>query len=313
MASTSYPGPSHNAGAVTEAEYEQLVGRTAPEGVLGHPADDPVVYADGTGVRTVKVRAGRRALVRGFAYETGPVDLPIELPPNTSGQNRIDLVVFRLNRATWRVQESWTTGIPGQGAPPASQNDLPTGVWDIPIARVTVASGAGALAPTTVTPVNWYIGPDGNIRCTSTTRPPHAVSRRLWETDTERALISNGADWLVEYEDTDWDPLGIQSGSGWNAVDLRIRRRTGHATLQCDVIRAGTGLASNLTSILTTLPSGYRPSGSSPLSFIGFPISGGGSACRVTVTPSTGQVRIDSHSGFTSTGIMTLTATWPVG
>lgn len=229
MASTSYPSPAHNAGAVTELEYERLVQGQSADGVLGAPGDVAGAYADGAGIRVVKILNNIRALVHGFLWDSGPtvISMP-SLAANTSGQTRIDLIVLRLDRSTWTVREAVVQGVPGQGAPAYTQSLAatgPTSVWEIPLAEVTVANGASVLTSGTVTRRNWYLSEDGTILCTSDTRPPHFPGRRAREYNTDRTIESTGANWLsvfTGYRDketvsfTNKSTHAIQVGFGGN-------------------------------------------------------------------------------------------------
>lgn len=312
MASISYPRPAFNAGKVTELQYEHLASAQAADGVVGTPADQPLVYSDGTGIRTVKVRLGRRALVRGHMYESGTSDIPIELAANVSGAVRIDLIVLRLTRSTMRVQEAAITGTPGAGTPAGTNDTGDTGVWDFPIARVTVASGATALAASTVTPTAWYLGDDGQILCTAgngstipSTRPPHQAGRRIFEVDTGKALISTGSSWVIEYEDTGW--VGVSLAAGWSSQGTRVRRVNGVVTMQLDIARAGTALAAGTPSNLANLAVEFRPLNT--LNHVGWLVSSGAAYGWWTVS-SAGLVRIES-AGLGPTSAMRSTATWP--
>lgn len=197
MASNSYPRTGYNSGALTNVEHERLTERSAPDGLIGATSDLPLVYADGTGTRTVKIRSGRSALVRGSYYESGGSDISITLDANSSGQPRIDMIVLRLNRSGYTVTEDKITGTPAASpSPPAiTQQTGSTGLWDLPVAQVAVASGATSLSAGTVTPLGWYIQDDGQIVCTATTRPQHVAGRRIFQTDVGLWYTSDGTTW----------------------------------------------------------------------------------------------------------------------
>jgi hypothetical protein len=197
VASISYPSPTYNGGSVTDLEFERLTGQQAPDGLIGTPTDLPLVYADGTGTRRVMVRANRRGLIRGFAFDSGATDIPLTLAANTSGSTRIDLIVLRLDRSTWKVTEAVVQGMPGAGAPSVTLNTGAVGVWEMPVASVTVVNGASTLAAGTVTPLAWYLGDDGQILCTPTTRPPHALGRAIYEPAGGARYTSNGSAWSL--------------------------------------------------------------------------------------------------------------------
>ncbi len=260
MASKSYPRAAYNGGAITELEHERLVNALAPDGLLGDPAAPAMAYADGTGTRQVKIRAGRLAVVRGGQYDSGDVDINLpQLAANTSGLTRIDLAVLRLNRGDYSITETVITGQPGGAAPSPVQQTGPTGFWDLPLAEVTVVNGAGSLAAGAVIPRAWYVGDDGQIRCTQTTRPPVQAGRRFREIDTGRTLESNGTRWFVVLEDT--GALFVGAAGGWSAqAGNTVRRKNGWVMLNLVAIRVGGAVNNATNSLVCTVPERFRPS-----------------------------------------------------
>lgn len=268
MVSISYPSPAYNAGTVTDLEFERLSASQAPDGLIGYPTDPALVYANGSGTRVVRIRPNRRGLVRGFEYDSGPSELTLTLAANTSGVTRVDLIVLRLDRATWTVKEAVVQGTPGSGAPSPTQNTGSIGVWELPLAEVTVTNGATTLSAGTVVPVAWYLGDDGQILCTDETRPPTAEGRMFTEVDTDRTWHGNPLRLLVtpvtvssrsardsfpnKYEGlpfwrSDLDRLDVYTGSGW-----RIFARPSSAVVPNTQSTASTGYT-NLATVGPTV------------------------------------------------------------
>lgn len=265
MASNSYPHPDHNGGSLTPLEHERLVHRQAPDGVLGLPTDAAPVFADGTGTRTVKIRAGTRALVRGKLYEAGPVDIPVELEANTSGSTRTDLVVLRLDRNDGhRVREGYRKGIPGQGVPTLTTDESAT-VYEFPLSAVTVASGATSLAADKATRKCWYLNDDGLIVVGDGAEyPPHHMGRELWDRNIRKLLVSDGASrWLTVQEDSDF--VAVPANVGWGSGTARLRARNGYVTCRVEMTRTGGELAAGTDTNICTIPVGYRPLENVPL------------------------------------------------
>lgn len=287
MASISYPAESYNSGAISDLEYERLASTQSADGLIGSPSDPPLVWADGTGTRRVYILANRRAQVRGFHYDSGPSTITLTLAANSSGLPRVDLIVLRLNRATWTVREDIVQGTPGAGAPTRTMNTGSIGVWEFPLAEVTVDSGVSAIVAGKVTRRSWYVGDDGQIRCTSATRPEYDLGRTFWEEDTSRFLLGVAGGWRVVHEDTGW--VSFSPSTGWSPLDCRGRRLNGWIYLQCDVARVGT-LPAGTGSDLAVIPSQLRP----PLTLhlTGIVVTGNGLA-RVTIE-SNGLVRLQS-------------------
>ena len=146
MAEESWPNQAHNARAVTDIEYELLAARFSDDGVYGNPHHAAVVTA-GTGL-SVNIRADVAASVRGHAWYSGADTVSLSLPGNISGQTRVDWVVLRLDRTNWTVRAAIVGGTPGAGAPPLTQDPGSTGVWEVPLALVTILSGAASVTVT---------------------------------------------------------------------------------------------------------------------------------------------------------------------
>jgi hypothetical protein len=313
MAEASWPSPTYNSRAVNDAEYERLVASQAADGLIGVPSDTPLIYADGTGTREVRVVAERYALVRGRMWYSGStiVTLPA-LSANSSGSTRIDLVVLRLDRSTFEVTVEVVEGTPGASAPAATRQTGGTGVWEMELAEVTVADGATTLAGSTVTPRAWYLGDDGQILCTSTTRPPHQLGRRIGQTDG-RDYISTGSSWVLTREDT--GVVDISPASGWSTSLCRYQRVNRFVTLEVSVGRTGGNLGAGTDTTTCTLPSGARPRADMrPDGVIWLP-SSAPIPCIFTLSAAAGTLRMTDYRSTCVTGsaVHLFTLTYPVG
>ncbi len=200
MAETSWPSPSHNSRAVTDREYEELVAAYAGDGLVGVPTEQALVYGDGTG-QYVKIRAERRALVRGHMWSSGASEFTKSITPNGAGSARRDLVVLRLTRATWNVTIEVKLGSPGASAPSVTQDLTNSGVFEIPLAIVNVQSGASSIASGDVQMVAWHLG-EQTYYCLSTTRPPATPGRRIYEFDTGFEYVGVGSAYVRVGTDT---------------------------------------------------------------------------------------------------------------
>lgn len=197
MAESSWPSPD-NSHAVTDIQYEQLV-TPAAHGLIGSPSDTPAVYADSSG-KQVKIRPGKAAWLRGHRWASDPsVDIIQALASNTSGNTRIDRIVLRYSRTTYNVNLAVLQGTPSGSpvVPALTQQTGTTGVFEIPLARVTLANNYSTVAAGNVTPEAWYLGTGGLILCTSSTRPSGVDSPQLiYETDTGAYARWNGSKWM---------------------------------------------------------------------------------------------------------------------
>lgn len=200
----AYPTEAHFARAVTPREYEELHTHT-PDGLIGHPSLDPLVYADST-IMGVRVRPDRGGMIRGLRWTSEAGDT-LTLDQNTTpGSTRIDLIVLRMTRNPWDAQLAVIKGVPSASptAPtPTYGTNTATGVYEIPVAAVTVpynASPSATVGPGQVEPRGWYVGDDGQLLCTKETRRfvPHVPGRRVTETDTGVQWTSNGSRWCSD-------------------------------------------------------------------------------------------------------------------
>lgn len=307
MTQTSYPLPPSR--QITDAEYERLMGDLMPSGWLAEPTEPPIVYADGTAL-AVTVRAGKRVWVRGFLWESGDTDFTLSIDSNDSGSTRVDLVVVRLDRATWECTIEVRKGTPGAG-PPSPVMQFDTGVYEVPVATVTVATGATVIAAAAVLSVAWAIGTGGLIQCLSSWRPPHAANRLIWERDTGRQVLSTGTAWRAVFDDTGW--LSCTLRSGWSTSPTgycRVRRYCGVAYLYIDLFRSGNRMAAGgASTTIATLPAGFAPPHTV---IVPAAISYTAGRARININ-SAGEIRVNLYDVIDKGHAVSAAASWPLG
>lgn len=220
MAEASWPDTGHNSRSVTDIEYEQLVSSYAAEGVIGTPLDQPLAYGDGTGM-VVKLRANRFATLRGHIWSSGTADLSYTVTANSSGSTRVDLVVLRLDRNNWTVRAVVKAGAGSSGA--MTKQTGTTGIYEIPLATVTVVNGATAIAVGDVANVAYYAAPPAAVAHSSLNSwVPQTAGRELFNTDTGLRFQTNGNGWkqcLTEGSGmrlVGWDIKNNQEFAYWN-------------------------------------------------------------------------------------------------
>lgn len=192
MAQSSWPSPDASR-AVSDLQYEQLAAPQYTDGLVGSPTDTAAVFADSSG-RQVTVRAGRLAQLRGHGWASGATDTVLAIAANTSGSSRTDLVVLGLSRTTWNVTAYVKAGTPGAGAPALQLDTGTTGIYEMPLAEVTVPNAAAVIGPSQVKMRAWYSRPDGAASAGIDTRPPNPTpGMKLWENAT--AYVWNGSAW----------------------------------------------------------------------------------------------------------------------
>jgi len=264
VAEVSWPASSYNSGAVTEAEYERLAARFADDGVYWLAAGSPVV-SPGSGLQ-VLVQANLRATVRGFYYESGPTGVALAIDSNSSGATRIDRVVLRLDRSTWEVRAAIRQGTPGSGAPTLVRQPWDTGVWEIPLALVTVPSGASSITSGNIAVAPLWVGSRSRVHLTSQRDPAPFPGQINYAYDLDAYERWNGSAWKTIIEDTGWVSLSPNGpdGGAWSNNNLsRVRRVNGRVHLRFSVRRwsnNGLGLDDDDGSAVFTLAAQFRPS-----------------------------------------------------
>ncbi|MDX3455034.1 hypothetical protein PV396_24355 [Streptomyces sp. ME02-8801-2C] len=256
MAQDSWPSPAHNSRAVTDVEYEKIAAHFSEDGVYGTPADTQVV-AVGTGLN-VAVRADVFASVRGHAWTSGTSTVTLSIGANVSGSTRIDRVVLRLDRSTWTVRAVVRAGTPGSGAPALVQDTGDTGVYEIPLALVSLLSGASTV---TVTRSELYVGARIRPATSSTRNPAPALGETCLETDTGRVRMWNGTLWVLVYDDGGGETVIDSPLSAWEILTNSVlATRSGNVHLRLGVLRraAGTLAGADESRLPILIPAAYR-------------------------------------------------------
>lgn len=260
MAQISVPLPSANR-QLTDAEYEAVVAGYSEDGLTdGTPSTQPPIYADGSGLN-VKIRPDRWAVLRAYLWHTDSAGDTVDLQAADTSA-RTDLIVLRLDRSTWAVSVAAVKGTPGAGVPDPTRDTGDSGVYEIPWAEVDVAANATSIGASAVRSRAWYLSRNGTILCTSSTLPPAAPGRTIYDTETATqylALSYSSDSWRVTSEDTGYVPVPFAAGN-WTAggATPMICRKDGWITLRLGDPEKVGGLAANADSHIIDLPPGFR-------------------------------------------------------
>lgn len=137
-------------GSVNEQQFSKLMRLVARSGGADEIVDvgSALAVTIATGTRLVTVGAGDCA-ASGLMVSNS-TSQNVTLPANSSGNPRIDYIVVNIDWVADTATITSVTGSPGGSpVPPALVKTAGT-QWQLPLARVTVASGAGQLAGGTV-------------------------------------------------------------------------------------------------------------------------------------------------------------------
>lgn len=261
MAEGSWPSPNHGSPArsVTDTEYVRLAPWNS-DGIF--PSSSDVIYANSSGMQ-VHVRANKFGLVRGHAWTSGPDEYNLTIGPNTSGSTRIDTGVLRLDRSTWDVNAAVRPGTPGAGAPALQRGTGDTGLFEIPLADITVVNGAASIAAGNVRTRTLLQA--GGVRVCNAIGDIQAVLTAgdiVYELTTGRWIGWTGSSGATLHEDTGYQNLTIIGNWQVGGFTPQVRLRNGWVYLRGSIVRKTNTLQSTDTnSPIATIPASYRPAG----------------------------------------------------
>jgi hypothetical protein len=201
MAETSWPSPD-NGRTVNDRQYEIIMAQTTDDGLLSDdtgvnldPGGIAPVYGDSSGMQ-VKIPANIYGQVRGFGWGSGTSILTRAIAANASGSTRLDRIVLELNKTTWNVRLATVQGTPGGGLPALTRSVTDTGVFQVHLAAVTVASGASTISAASVNANGDRIG----------------TKVRAYKAQDDAEMPRLGGIWFDEDTET-W--------SGWDGTNVR--------------------------------------------------------------------------------------------
>ncbi|MFD3714258.1 hypothetical protein [Streptomyces sp. NPDC058677] len=223
--------------------------------MYGEPGDAAVV-TPGTGL-SVNLRANVYASVRGHAWTSGTSTVNLPVTANSSGQTRVDRVVLRLDRSDWTVRAAVKAGAPGGGAPALTQSTGDTGTFEVPLANVTLVSGANSV---TVARNELYVGVRIRPSTSSTRNPNPAPGEMCFETNTGRVRVWTGDSWAGLFDDSGQIVINSPLSAWTIGTDSVLQKRNGnvHLRLGSFTRAAGTLAGGDESRLPVLIPSAYR-------------------------------------------------------
>ncbi|MFD9792348.1 hypothetical protein ACFWXK_15515 [Streptomyces sp. NPDC059070] len=144
MTETSWPFDTGDGARVDPVRWQSLVTPGATSGVIGRWGDSALSVSVSTAQDGAVEVAPGKALIRGVVYQT---DQPVTLTLNaqTEPVPRIDLVVIELDMAARKAQARILKGQPATTPVAPGVRQIDGGVWQYPLAQVTVRRGVTAV------------------------------------------------------------------------------------------------------------------------------------------------------------------------
>lgn len=178
-------------------------------GIVRHASNSLAVTVDASDVVTIKAGAvviPQDQATGGGVFRCGsPADVTGSLTARHATNSRIDLVIFRaLDPDVVGSHAARTGRIEIVAGDPAGSPVAPTlPKLAVELARITVPADGGGTATVDSTQRLYFAAPGGTVVCTSSTRPAHVEGLCIYETDTDKMLVSDGAAWSV-FSATNW-------------------------------------------------------------------------------------------------------------
>jgi hypothetical protein len=123
-----------------ESQYTLLLREFAGTGVLDSQLGGGLLVTGSGSALTVSIAAGNAIVRAAMAMNDAPVSQSINA--NASGVTRVDRLVLKLDPAANSIVPLYKVG----AASPPTLTQTDTGVYEMPLARITVANGATNLA-----------------------------------------------------------------------------------------------------------------------------------------------------------------------
>lgn len=278
MSISSYPFDGQ---AVSEGQYSYLFRELASHSGVADQVGGQgfAVYGDGSGMN-VKVNPGF-AVVRGHAVQSTATETVTIAA--ASAATRYDRVVLRLDPTANSITIAVVQGTSGGGVPALTQTD--TGIYEFPLATVTIPVGAATISSGNVAGEREFLG-NSVGGWTTATRPKNPRTGRLGlNTSTNRWEFWDGTKWADLAPTITWQTIeGAPATFPPSAHTHPWDDVTGKPTT------FPPSSHSHSFSSITDKPSTYPPSSHSH------------SWSSITSKPSTFPPSSHSHSGYLTSG-----------
>ncbi|MBL1104950.1 hypothetical protein JK361_10140 [Streptomyces sp. 5-8] len=252
MAQSSFPFGSSQ--IATEDQWSSMFRMAQVDGVRATDPTGTNLRVSGSNASTVAVAAGE-AWIQG-TYYSNSASLNVSVPTNSGGGTaRNDLVVLRRDPSADSITVQYKTG--GTAFPTLTQTL--NGIWEIPLAQVTVAAGASVVAPAGVVDQRWFLGRPVALS-NSGSRPPATKGQLIVE--GKDVLLGNGVSFdllATAGSDTGWKNVPLASGFATYSAPCSYRVKDGMVFMRGNFKKTSGDLPKNVVTKFATLPAEARP------------------------------------------------------
>lgn len=182
-----YSAPFDGSTIATQVQWSRMARYWGVDGIHATTPTSGACKVTASGTATVSVGAGR-AYVQGYHYHNLSAKT-VSVPANAGGTARVDLVVLKLDPLSANnITAVYKTG--GTTAPSLQQDD--EGIWEIPLAQVTVPAGSSTVPSGNVIDLRWFTD-RGAVPSISTARRPSSPGQLLVEGTS--LYVGDGTTW----------------------------------------------------------------------------------------------------------------------
>jgi len=270
-------------GQVNEQPFAKMMNAVGGYGIRGTVGGTNFAAARVAGSRTVTVQPGE-LWAPGVLVTMDSVTTPTAVAANSTGANRIDLLVMRVNWTTDTCSLMILVG----GATAPSYNLNPGVTYDVPLYELVLASGAADYTAVNVAAGDIRVWIVDGLPAINGDKLPDTFPGRLWTKPFDGEVILGGfgsETWKFKADsDTGWyDALPAPAGFSGT---MKARVRNGMVKVAFNWTKVGTGTGTNV-DFSVTLPSALWPGGSVDVTET---IWAGSSPCRLYVSAGTGSM-----------------------
>ncbi len=251
----------------TETQFGKLFGLLQDDGIADLPTSSSGQVTAGGGL-TLNVAAFAAAYLSGGVCAL-PAPATVALDA-AAAQTRIDRVVIRFDWTANTAVVDRLTGVPGAGAP-KTLTQTRGGIYEISLARITVAAGAVNLSSANIVDEREFTSQRVLVYATGNRPDAAAVGVALGINFTSKRLeLSDGTSWSTVGSETPVAGTVGFPGTVSALVDASgtyltsVTRANGRATLNMGVNVGANGINLSNARLILGVDAGSRPVGPAP-------------------------------------------------